>query len=313
MVEDRIAVAEFGNRPRELYDPIRYMMSMGGKRLRPVLVLMACELFGGNPEDALHAALAVELFHNFTLVHDDIMDNAPLRRNKETVFRKWNLPVAILSGDLMMIKAVDLLNTVKGSNLNAVIAAFNAAATHVCEGQQLDMNYEFREHVTHDEYIEMITLKTAELLAGALKIGAIIGGAGEEDADRLAAFGRNIGIAFQVQDDLLDSFGEPGNVGKEIGGDIASNKKTLLLIELMQAAHKDDKTLVAELFAEEDRDKKIAGMLKLYHKYQVKEFAGSEKEKFLAAAFRHLDSVNVPAERKSNLRQTAEELMVRER
>ncbi len=310
-VNEKIASTVYGSNPKNLYEPIDYMMGLGGKRLRPVLTLMGYELFGNNPDEAMNAALAIEVFHNFTLVHDDIMDNAPLRRGKETVYKKWNMPIAILSGDLMLIKAVELLAKTPGERFGDILAVFNDTAAKVCEGQQIDMNFEERQDVKYDEYIEMIALKTAVLLGGALKIGALIGGAEIADADHLYAFGKNIGIAFQIQDDILDSFGNSDQVGKRIGGDIASNKKTLLLIELLEIVHKDDKILLSELLPEQDLDKKIAGILKLYAKYQIRQFAELKKQEYLETAFRHLDDVRVAKERKSILHQTAMELMER--
>jgi len=311
LISKHIAETSYGAEPRELYEPINYMMSLGGKRLRPVTTLMACNMFDEEIEKAIPAALAIEMFHNFTLVHDDIMDNAPLRRGKETIYKKWNMPIAILSGDLMMIKATESLCKTETSDIIKLLKKFNDIATKVCEGQQIDMNFESRNDVSHNEYINMISLKTAVLLGGALQIGALIGGANEEDAGHLYEFGKNTGIAFQVQDDILDSFGDAGKTGKKTGGDIAADKKTLLLIELLAAAHKDDKKLLQELMNEIDDDKKITGILQLYHKYKVKEFAEAEKEKYLQLAYRHFNKVNVNADRKSILKQTAEELMSR--
>lgn len=310
-IKQKIAAANFGSNPKELYDPIVYMMDLGGKRLRPVLTLMACDMFGKDVELAMDAALAIEVFHNFTLVHDDIMDNAPIRRGKETIYKKWNMPVAILSGDLMLIKSIELLAKTKDTNLQLLLQVFNKAAAEVCEGQQIDMNFETRSNVTHEEYIEMITLKTAVLLGASLKIGAIIGGASNKDAEHIYEFGKNIGIAFQIQDDILDSFGEVAQVGKRIGGDIASNKKTLLLIELLSSVHKDDKKLLDALFIESDEDKKIKGVLELYQKYQIKLFAENSKQQYLRTAFEHMQEIDLPQERKNTLIQTAHDLMER--
>jgi geranylgeranyl diphosphate synthase type II len=310
-VNSKIESNTFGSEPKELYQPIDYMMSLGGKRLRPVLTLMACDLFGKDVSIALDAALAVEVFHNFTLVHDDIMDHAPLRRGKETIYQKWNMPVAILSGDLMMIKSIDLLAKTKGTNLAQLIHVFNDAAAKVCEGQQIDMNFETQTHVTHAAYIEMITLKTAVLLGCSLKLGALIGGANEQDAQHIYEFGKCIGIAFQIQDDILDSFGEVAQVGKRIGGDIASNKKTLLLIELMASAHKDDLKLLSSLFKEPNESIKIAGVLNLYGKYQIRAFAENEKQQYLQEAYDHLAAISVGSDRKTTLIETAKDLMER--
>jgi geranylgeranyl diphosphate synthase type II len=239
------------------------------------------------------------------------MDNAPLRRGQQTVYTKWNMPIAILSGDLMMIKATQLLCETETNELKALLDMFNKTAIEVCEGQQIDMNFEARNDVTHQEYIQMISLKTSVLLAASLHIGAKIGGASNEDAKYIYDFGKNIGIAFQIQDDILDSFGEGVKVGKKIGGDIASNKKTLLLIELLSACHKDDKALLEKLINETNEEAKIMGVLELYKKYQVKEFAEAEKSKYLNLAFQSLDKVKSNVEAKKLLSDTANELMTR--
>ncbi len=311
LISTEIENTSYGQSPAELYEPISYMMALGGKRLRPVLVLMACQLFDSNVSKAINAAHAIEVFHNFTLVHDDIMDNAPLRRGQQTVYTKWNMPIAILSGDLMMIKATQLLCETETNELKALLDMFNKTAIEVCEGQQIDMNFEARNDVTHEEYIQMISLKTSVLLAASLHIGAKIGGASNEDAQYIYDFGKNIGIAFQIQDDILDSFGEGVKVGKKIGGDIASNKKTLLLIELLSACHKDDRALLEKLINETNEEAKIMGVLELYKKYQVKEFAEAEKSKYLNLAFQSLDKVKSNVEAKKLLSDTANELMTR--
>lgn len=311
LVNQKIAQTSFGSNPKELYEPIEYMMSLGGKRLRPVLTLMACDLFGEDVNKALDVALAVEVFHNFTLVHDDIMDNAPLRRGKETIYKKWNMPVAILSGDLMMIKSTDLLAASPVSDIRPLLFLFNDTAAKVCEGQQIDMNFETSKEVSHEDYIQMITLKTAVLLGASLQLGAMVANASKEDAEHLYQFGKNIGIAFQIQDDILDSFGEVAQVGKMIGGDIAANKKTLLLIELLQSVHKDDKIILEALFAEQNQEKKIEGVLNLYSKYQIQAFAEKEKQQYLTKAYQHLDDVSVPATQKQILIDTAKDLMER--
>lgn len=310
-INAKIASTNYGSNPKNLYEPIDYMMGLGGKRLRPVLTLMACDIFGKEVDEAINAAIAIEVFHNFTLVHDDIMDNAPLRRGKETVYKKWDMPIAILSGDLMMIKAVELLAKTPNPRFYQILEVFNDTAAKVCEGQQIDMNFETRDDVKYDEYIDMIALKTAVLLGCSLKIGALIGGAETQDADYLYAFGKNMGIAFQIQDDILDSFGDGAQFGKRIGGDIASNKKTLLLIELMETVHKDDKVLLNALLNENNEDIKIEGILKLYDKYQIKQFAEQKKQDYLKKAFEFLQLVNIDSNRKKTLEQTALELMER--
>jgi geranylgeranyl diphosphate synthase type II len=311
IIEQAIANAYYGSNPKELYEPITYMMNLGGKRIRPALTLMGCNVFNDDASLAIPAALAIEIFHNFTLVHDDIMDNAPLRRGKETVYKKWNMPIAILSGDLMMIKAIDFLCQTNYANIKELIAIFNTTARQVCEGQQIDMNFELQKNVLHEEYIEMIALKTAVLLGASLKIGALIGGANQNDAENLYEFGKNIGIAFQIQDDLLDSFGDGNKTGKKVGGDIVANKKTLLLIELMQCVHKDDKLLLNNLLNETNEHVKVTGILNLYKKYQIDLFAHHQKEIYLQNAFNHLNAVSAEEARKQILLQTAKDLMDR--
>ncbi len=306
-----INAANYGANPKELYEPINYMMQLGGKRLRPILALMAFDLFDSNIEKAIPAAHAIEVFHNFTLVHDDIMDNAPLRRGKETVYKKWNMPIAILSGDLMMIKATQLLCETETQNLKQLLEVFNKTAIEVCEGQQIDMNFETKKNVSHEEYLEMIKLKTAVLLGCSLQLGALIGGANNEDALHLYEFGKNIGIAFQIQDDILDTFGDGTITGKQVGGDIIANKKTLLLIELFESVHKDDKKLLDDLMQLTDTEQKVQSVINLYDKYLIKQFAEGKKQQFLDLAYQHLADVSVEEGKKSILINTAEELMNR--
>ncbi|GAB1449940.1 MAG: polyprenyl synthetase family protein [Bacteroidia bacterium] len=310
-INTAIEQANYGQYPDELYAPIRYMMSLGGKRLRPILTLMACDLFGSDSEKAVPAALAVEVFHNFTLVHDDIMDNAPLRRGKETVYKKWNMPVAILAGDLMMIKATDFLCETDTPRLKELITLFNTTAREVCEGQQIDMNFETQNQVKHEEYIHMITLKTAVLLGAALKLGALVAGASDSDAEHIYEFGKNTGIAFQIQDDILDSFGDGSLTGKKVGGDIAANKKTLLLIELLESVHKDDKKVLDELLKMPDSDEKIQGVLALYTKYQIREFAELKKQTYFNLALKNLSKIQAKPESKQVLESMAINLMER--
>jgi len=225
IIEEEIKKISLGSSPRELYEPIRYMLALGGKRLRPSLLLMSTELFGGNTKDAISPALGIEVFHNFTLLHDDIMDKAPLRRSQETVHKKWNPDIAILSGDTMFVKSCELMMKVDDGILRKVMTLFYETATEVCEGQQLDMNFESRSSVTIDEYIHMISLKTAMLLGCSMKTGAWIANANEADANHLYDFGKNIGIAFQLHDDILDVYGDELKFGKQVGGDIIANKK----------------------------------------------------------------------------------------
>ena len=235
-IEAALKDKKYGSNPKELYEPIAYIMSLGGKRLRPVLVFIATDMFDGDAAKALHPALAIELFHNFTLVHDDLMDKAPLRRNQPTVHEKWNNNIAILSGDAMMVRAYQELCLADPSMLPQLLEIFSDTAVKVCEGQQYDMNYESMTKVSIQQYIKMIELKTAVLLGGALKIGAVIGGAREEDAQRLYDFGKHIGIAFQLQDDILDVYADAAKFGKQKGGDIIANKKTYLLLKAIEMA-----------------------------------------------------------------------------
>lgn len=309
-IEQEIANIAYTQQPEELYKPIEYIMQLGGKRLRPVLTLMANDMFGGETRKALKAALAIEMFHNFTLVHDDIMDNADIRRGQPTVHVKWNQTIAILSGDLMMIKATDLLCETETNDLRNLISVFNKTAAEVCEGQQWDMNYETQSNVTEQDYLKMITLKTAVLLGCALKVGALIGGANTDDANHLYEFGKNIGIAFQLQDDILDSFGEGDKVGKKIGGDIAANKKTILLIEALNSAEGDDKDELYYWLGAKSNEK-IEAVLNLYNKYNVRQKAEQLKEQHLQSAFEHLNLLSLPTENTLLLKQTAIDLMER--
>ncbi|MFN3444424.1 MAG: polyprenyl synthetase family protein [Bacteroidia bacterium] len=309
-IEQEIANIAYTQQPQELYKPIEYIMQLGGKRLRPVLTLMANDMFGGETRKALKAALAIEMFHNFTLVHDDIMDNADIRRGQPTVHVKWNQTIAILSGDLMMIKATDLLCDTETNDLRGLIQVFNKTAAEVCEGQQWDMNFETQSNVTEQDYLKMITLKTAVLLGCALKVGALIGGANTDDANHLYEFGKNIGIAFQLQDDILDSFGEGDKVGKKIGGDIAANKKTILLIEALNSAEGDDKDELYYWLGAKSEEK-IEAVLNLYNKYNVRQKAEQLKEQHLQSAFEHLNQLSLPTENTLLLKQTAIDLMER--
>lgn len=313
LVEQEIAGLKYEQQPAELYQPIGYMLSLGGKRLRPVMLLMANELFGGDVNQAVPAALAIEMFHNFTLVHDDIMDNAAIRRNQPTVHTKWNQTVAILSGDLMMIKALDLLCETQTDDIRSLISVFNKTAAEVCEGQQWDMNFEQENDITEYEYINMITLKTAVLLGCSLKLGALIANADKQDANHLYEFGKNIGIAFQIQDDILDSFGEGDKVGKKIGGDIVSNKKTLLLIEALNTASPSVKEELKHWLAQpnDENDSKIKAVLSIYETCNVRNKAEQLKEHYLQTAFKHLNTLRVDAERVVVIKQMATDLMER--
>ncbi len=303
--------AHFPGSLPSLYDPAEYFLSIGGKRIRPVICLMGNELFGDIQEDAWYAAEAVELFHNFTLVHDDIMDNAPLRRGMETVHTKYGTPTALLAGDVMLVAAYDALNAVTSPNLHKVIRIFNTTAREVCEGQQLDMDFEKLPTVPLEEYIHMITLKTSVLLAGSLQIGAVLNNAPEEDQQHLYAFGKNLGIAFQVQDDYLDAFGNPEKFGKQPGGDILANKKTFLLIQALETAGATQKRALQQLLDNNAPDK-VEKVLEIFRESRVDEWARSLKDQFFSRALEHLDKVTVPDNRKKPLLALAQFLIQRE-
>ena len=271
-VNQAIAVIPYPDQPRRLYEPIAYHMALGGKRVRPVLTLMACDAMGGDTATAIDAALGIEMFHNFTLLHDDVMDNADVRRGKTTVHRRWNANTAILSGDTMLTLATQFI--ARTSN-QAVMDLFNKTAIEIYEGQQWDMDFEVRNDVTVEEYINMIRLKTSVLLGCALKTGALVAGAGEKDADTLYEAGVNMGLAFQLRDDVLDVWGDPETFGKEIGGDIMNNKKTYLLISTMQKAKGDDADELRHWLNDPyaTRDDKVAGVTALYERLGVRDMA----------------------------------------
>ncbi|MEO6148521.1 MAG: polyprenyl synthetase family protein [Mucilaginibacter sp.] len=314
LIIEGVGKLSYPPRPVELYEPISYILSIGGKRLRPALVLMACDMFGGNVEAAVKPALAIEVFHNFTLMHDDIMDNAPLRRGKTTVHEKWNANIAILSGDVMMVEANKLIMQVDDRILRTVMNVFNETAQGVCEGQQFDMNFEQDDTVTIDEYLDMIRLKTAVLLGGALKIGALIGGADAENAENLYRFGVNLGIAFQLQDDILDVYGDPEKFGKQVGGDIISNKKTFLLIKATELAQEKESTQLAKWIAAKNFNatEKVAAVTTIYNNLQVRQHAENTMNAYAEKAFKALDAISLGDEHKHYLREFADGLMVRD-
>ncbi|MCB9446829.1 MAG: polyprenyl synthetase family protein [Flavobacteriales bacterium] len=292
-----------GVEPAGLYEPIRYILGLGGKRLRPVLVLAACDLMGGNPYDAIAPALGIELFHNFTLMHDDIMDQAPLRRNKATVHARWNINTAILSGDAMLVKAYQQFEACAPEVYGNVMKLFSKTALEVCEGQQLDMDFEAREDVALDEYMHMILMKTAVLLAASLKIGAYVADASERDADALYEFGLYNGLAFQLMDDWLDVFGDSGEVGKQVGGDILANKKTWFWLSVLKHGTEEQKALLKKWSAIHDQpDEKVAVIRDLFLSLSLDQMGLSEMKRYHQKAFQSLDSVSVPDERKEPMR-----------
>ncbi|NII83336.1 MULTISPECIES: polyprenyl synthetase family protein [unclassified Pedobacter] len=314
ILDTAIQNLKFPDHPKQLYDPITYIINLGGKRVRPLLVLMATELFGENANESIHAAMAIEIFHNFTLVHDDIMDNAPLRRGKATVHEKWSTNIAILSGDVMMVEANKSLAKVNPAFLGPVLNTFNATAQGVCEGQQLDMEFEGRDDVSIEEYINMIRLKTAVLLGGALKLGAIIAGASEKDADLIYQFGENIGIAFQLHDDILDVYADPEKFGKQVGGDIIANKKTFLLLKAFELAEGEIRTSLTTWtsYKEFNAQEKVDTVRQVYDTLDVQDIAKESMNYYRNKALAVFDQINVSDEKKANLLTLTEQLMARE-
>lgn len=307
--------------PKGLYEPIRYVLSLGGKRIRPALMMMAYEMWQENGEDILPQAVALETYHNFTLLHDDVMDNADVRRGKPTVHKKWNENTAILSGDNMLVLAFkwmqELTPALKARHgvKSKVLATFTQTAIEINEGQQYDVDFETRNDVTEAEYIEMIRLKTSVLLACAVKIGALLAGAPEEDVENLYKFGEAMGLAFQLQDDYLDVYGDPKVFGKEIGGDIASNKKTYMLINALQKAEGEDKAELQGWIDKADcnRADKVAAVTALYNKLGIDKMAKVKMESYYQQALQALAKVNVPEEKKAPLLAYAAKMMKREK
>ncbi|MBD1423534.1 polyprenyl synthetase family protein [Sphingobacterium chuzhouense] len=302
--------------PQYLYDPIRYILSLSGKRIRPLLVLMGAELFDESIiEQALPASAAIEFFHNFSLIHDDIMDVAPLRRGKPTVHQKWNGNVAILSGDALLIKAYQELAKCPTDKIPALLRLFNATSLEVCEGQQYDMDFEGRASVTESEYIDMIRLKTSVLLGCALQMGAIIAGADDRSQKLLYDFGVNLGIAFQLQDDILDVYGNPKSFGKQVGGDILSNKKTILFVKLQELISLADQKELTYLLGQtiDVEPGKVDKMMDLYAKYDIQTLAIYQKEKFTTIAYEKLSAIQIPSDKKQALFSLADALMYRVR
>ena len=309
-IEEALARLTFDQPPRSLFDPITYILSLGGKRIRPALALMACDLFGGKNEDVLQPALGLEVFHNFTLLHDDLMDEADRRRDKPTVHKLWNPNVAILSGDAMLICAYQL---VAKANDKAILELFSRTALEICAGQQYDMEFESRSDVTEEEYLEMIRLKTAVLLACALKVGAMIGGASAADADALYDYGIHIGLAFQLQDDLLDVYGDPKTFGKNIGGDILCNKKTFLLINALSVASEEQRQVMEDWMARKtyDAQEKIAAFTNLYNELSIRDLTERRIEDYYRMANEDLALLSIAPETLSVLKGTCDRLMKR--
>ncbi len=309
--EEHFNVRHFPKEPSTLYDPAQYILQLGGKRIRPVCVLMGNELFDAIKPDSFHAATAIELFHNFSLIHDDIMDKAPLRRGMPTVHAKYGDSTALLAGDVMLVHGYEYLSNMKTEYLQKVLPLYNKTANEVCEGQQLDMDFEQRQSVSMDEYLRMITLKTSVLLAGSLKIGSIMGGATAGNQDHLYEFGKNLGIAFQIQDDYLDAFGDPAKFGKQVGGDIIANKKTFLMIHAMQSASEGQKEQLQELMQTNPADK-VEKVLSIFKSAGVDEWALQLKNEYLEKAMAHLEEIAVMSKRKEPLKELARFLVQRE-
>ncbi len=299
--------------PKELYLPVEYCLSNGGKRVRPLMALLAADLFEGNIEKVIGPAVGMEIFHNFTLMHDDIMDEAPLRRGKPSVYKKWNSNTAILSGDVMFAMAIQHIAMSPEKHLKAILDLFNKTVVEVCEGQQYDMNFETLDKVTEDEYINMIRLKTAVLPAACLKTGAIISGASASEADLLYKFGENVGIAFQIMDDWLDIFGDEETFGKKTGGDIVANKKTWLYIKAFELANEDQLRDLRNAFTNRiyNPEEKISIVKNVYLQLNLNELALRKMEEFNKRAFSYLDKVNVPEDKRKVLKDLADNLIHR--
>lgn len=312
-INSEIEKRPFTGNPNNLYEPLNYILTLGGKRMRPVLTLMGCELFGGAMDTALKQALGIEVFHNFTLMHDDIMDVAPLRRGKPTVHVKWNEPTAILAGDLMLIKAIDLVRDADISLQKPLLDIFNQTAIEVCEGQQQDMDFEGRENVTEAEYIEMIRLKTAVLLGCALQTGAMMANATPEGAKNIYRFGELVGIGFQLMDDVLDVFGDNEKVGKQAGGDIISNKKTYLLIKALELAEGETKQQLTHWINVSDfiPAEKVIAVTAIYNTLGIKELATQKSESYFTEAYNLLETIDMPAENKKYLHDFCEWIRTR--
>jgi geranylgeranyl diphosphate synthase type II len=312
-IEQELGKTGFEAQPQSLYEPARYILTLGGKRLRPILTLLACGLYA-DAKKAMPQAVAVEVFHNFTLMHDDIMDHAPLRRGHQTVHQKWNVSTAILSGDAMLVKAYQLLADCDAEHLPALLKVFSQTAIEVCEGQQLDMDFETKPVVSEEEYIRMIQLKTSVLLGCALQLGAIVGGANDADAAHLYQFGVLMGTSFQIKDDLLDCFGNPGKVGKQVGGDIISNKKTLLLIHaLKNAKGADAENLQKWLVAKNvNAAQKVEAVKAIYRNVGTEAYAQAQINAYYNQAIRHLEALSLTPEKAKPLYDFAAWLQQRE-
>jgi geranylgeranyl diphosphate synthase type II len=311
-IEVSVKEIAFPTKPASLYQPMSYILGLGGKRVRPVLTLIACEVFAAEFQKAKNASLAIELFHNFSLIHDDIMDNAPLRRGKPTVHQKWNQSIAILSGDGTLIEAYKLLQNYSPEMSHSLCEVFNKTASEVCEGQQFDMDFETMTEVSISDYLEMIRLKTAVLLGCSLQMGAIVGNASKENQEDLYAFGMNLGIAFQLQDDILDLYADQAKFGKQVGGDILSNKKTYLLLKAFEDASADQKEKLSNMLMEKNPDTKIAHAKSIFAELNIGEKAEAKMNEYYQLALKNLAHLKVDASQKKPLQDLAEFLMNRQ-
>lgn len=312
MLDAELTKIGLPNSPERLYEPLHYFLKIGGKRIRPMLTLLSAELFGASSEKALPQALCIEVFHNFTLIHDDIMDEAPLRRNQQTIHEKWNRDVAILSGDVLMIKAYQLLGNIDSKLLPLAFDLFNNTAIKVCEGQQMDMDFEERSDVSIDEYIEMIRLKTSVLLGCALEVGAIVAEASNEDRKAIYNFGQHIGIAFQIQDDILDLYADPDKFGKQVGGDVISNKKTILHLTAIKHAIAEQLEVIKQLQNEQNLVLKVDRTRRLFDQIGVRSKCEDRMQDHYEIAMASLAKINVDSSKKEALIGLAAFLMNRE-
>jgi geranylgeranyl diphosphate synthase, type II len=314
LIQQKISELDFEKSPAELYEPMKYALNMGGKRIRPLLTLLSCDMFGANAEESIPAAIALEVFHNFTLVHDDIMDVAPLRRGQETVYKKWNQNIGILAGDAMLAKAFEILLDSKEVHMKQLVGLLSKVAIEVCEGQQLDMNFEISELVSIPEYLNMIRLKTAVLTASALLAGAIVADAPKKSQNEIYNFGENLGIAFQIKDDILDVFGDENKFGKIKGNDIITRKKTFLYLSAHALATGRTLTSMKKYFADTEMDNsvRVKEIIVIYDQLRVKDVAESKVAFYYKNALANLDNIDIPKNNKADLYNFAEKLLVRE-
>jgi len=311
LFEEHLKKKIIAEEPKNLYEPIIYILNLGGKRLRSILTLMSCDLFGGDPLVSLDAALAIEMFHNFSLVHDDIMDKAPLRRGQKTVHEKWDLNTGILSGDAMLVLSNQLLESYEGEEYKKLISLFNKTALQVCEGQQYDMDFERNVHISVEDYIKMISLKTGVLIAAALKFGAIIALSENNDMENIYQYGLNLGIAFQLQDDYLDIFGED-DFGKQKAGDIIENKKTFLYLKTLEIAKDNDKAKILKLYGKEQASEgKIESVVELFKKYKIPKLTELEIQKYTIKAHKNIGNLSIDQNKKNVFLNFANQLMNR--